>query len=410
MRRVVITGIGLVAPTGNCVADAWEAALAGRSAVDRISMFDPSPLPVQIAAEVRGFDPTTVMGPKEARQTSRFVQFTAGAAKEALEDSGLNLNNGADRYGCAIGVGLGAFGVIEEGAHTYRDEGPRRISPLFLPYMIPNMAAGFISVTYGLRGPGLCTATACASGSHAIGEAFLHVAMGTADAMIAGGAEAATTPLSIAAFAKMRALSTRNDAPALASRPFDLDRDGFVIGEGAGLLVLEEHEHARRRGARIYAEIAGYGLSSDGYHITSPPPEGEGLARAINAALTAGQIPIDQVDYINAHGTSTQANDSSESAAIEAVFNGHTKALSISSTKAVTGHCLGAAGGIEAIYTVLAVHHGLIPPTGNYETPDPACPLDYTPNAARERSVRFALSNSCGFGGQNACIAFRRID
>jgi 3-oxoacyl-[acyl-carrier-protein] synthase II len=400
----------MVAPTGNCVRDAWETALAGRSAVGRISLFDPCELPVQIAAEVRRFDPSLVMGLKEAKQSSRFVQFSAGAAREAIHESGLDLTNGTHRYGCVIGVGLGSFGAIEEGAHTYRDAGPRRISPFLLPYTIPNMAAGFISVAHGLRGPGFCTASACASGSHAIGEAFLHVAMGTADAMIAGGAESATTPLSVAAFARMRALSTRNDAPDQASRPFDLDRDGFVMGEGAGLLVLEEYEHACRRSARIYAEMVGYGLSSDAHHITLPLPEGEGLARAIEGALRMGSISTDQVDYINAHGTSTPANDSSESAAIETVFGPHAQRVSISSTKGVTGHCLGAAGGIEAVYTVLSVYHSVVPPTANFEKPDPACRLDYTPRAPRERPIRYALSNSAGFGGQNACLAFKRFD
>ena len=408
MRRVVVTGIGMVAPTGNSAPDAWEAALAGRSAVDRISLFDPSDLPVQIAAEVHSFDPETVMSPKEARQTSRFIQFAAGAAKEALASSGLELTNGVHRYGCIVGVGLGAFAHIEQGAHTFRDAGPRRVSPLLLPYTIPNMAAGFISVAFDLRGPSFCTSTACASGTHALGEAFLHVAMGTADAMVTGGAESATSPLSVAAFARMRALSTRNDAPAEASRPFDRDRDGFVMGEGAGILVIEEYEHARRRGAHVYAEIVGYGLSSDAHHITTPEPQGEGIARAMEAALKAGNVPLDQVDYINAHGTSTQANDASESAAIEKVFGEHARNVSISSTKGVTGHCLGAAGGIEAVYTVLALQRGLIPPTANYHTPDPACRLDYTPNAARQRPVRYALSNSCGFGGQNASIAFKK--
>jgi 3-oxoacyl-[acyl-carrier-protein] synthase II len=409
MRRVVVTGLGMVAPTGNCVRDAWEAALAGRSAVDRISLFDPSDLPVRIAAEVRGFDAATVMSPKEARQTSRFIQFAAGAAKEAIEHSGLNLSNGVNRYGCIVGVGLGGFADIEEGAHTYRDGGPRRISPLLLPYAIPNMAAGFVSLSHDLRGPTFCTATACASGTHAVGEAFLHIAMGTADAMVAGGAESATSPLSVAAFARMRTLSTRNDAPAEASRPFDRDRDGFVIGEGSGILVVEEYEHARSRGAAIYAEIVGYGLSSDAHHITSPPPQGDGIARAMESALRAGSIPLDEIDYVNAHGTSTQTNDASESAAIEIVFGEHAGNISISSTKGVTGHCLGAAGGIEAIYTVLALHQGLVPPTANYQTPDPACRLDYTPDAARERPIRYALSNSCGFGGQNASIAFKRF-
>jgi 3-oxoacyl-[acyl-carrier-protein] synthase II len=412
MRRVVVTGLGMVAPTGNCVRDAWETALAGRSAVGRISLFNASEfeLPVLIAAEVHGFDASIAMGEKVARQSSRFVQFSAGAAKEAIEQSGLDLSNGVHRYGCIVGVGLGAFGAIEEGAHTFRDEGHRRISPLLLPYTIPNIAAGFISVTHGLRGPGFCTASACASGSHAIGEAFLHVAMGTADAMIAGGAESATTPLSVASFARMKALSTHNDVPSEASRPFDRDRDGFVMGEGAGIVVLEEYEHAKQRGATIYAEVVGYGLSSDAHHITSPLPEGDGLARAMEGALNMGCIPKDQVDYINAHGTSTLANDSSESAAIESVFGAQARQISVSSTKGVTGHCLGGAGGIEAVYTVLAMLNSVVPPTANYETPDPTCRLDYTPREPREREIRYAISNSAGFGGQNACIAFRHIE
>jgi 3-oxoacyl-[acyl-carrier-protein] synthase II len=409
MRRVVVTGVGVVAPTGNSAGDAWDFVLSGRSAVDRISQFDPSGLPVRIAAEVKGFNPESAMGAKEARRSSRFVQFAAGAAKEAIQDSGLDLSNGSHRYGCSIGVGLGAFGDIEQGAYTHRDKGPRQVSPFLLPYTIPNMAAGFVSIAHGLGGPNFCLATACASGTHAIGEAFLHIAMGTADAMVAGGAEAATSPLSVASFARMKALSTRNDAPAEASRPFDLDRDGFIMGEGSGVLVIEEYEHARRRGAKVYAEIVGYGISADAHHITQPTPQGLGVARSIAAALNSGNVPLDQVDYINAHGTSTQANDAAESAAIETVFGDFAKGISISSTKGATGHCLGAAGGIEAAYTALAIRHGLIPPTANYTTPDPACRLDYTPGAPRERIIRYALSNSCGFGGQNACIAFRRF-
>jgi len=409
MRRVVVTGLGTVAATGNCVSESWEAALAGRSGVGRISLFDASDFTVKIAAEVKDFDPSTVMSLKEARQSSRFVQFAAAAAREALDDSGLDVTTGSERYGCAIGVGLGGIGKIEQGAYTCRDKGPTRISPLFLPYVIPNMAAGFVSVALGLRGPNFSTATACASGTHAIGEAFLHVAMGTADAMIAGGTEATISPLCVASFAKMKALSTRNDAPAEASRPFDLDRDGFVMGEGSGLVVIEELEHAKQRGARIYAEVVGYGLSGDAHHITSPTPDGNGAARCMAAALQAGRITPEQLDYINAHGTSTKPNDASESKAIATVLGDHAMQVCISSTKGVTGHCLGAAGGIEAIYTVLAIHHSVIPPTANYATPDPDCPLDYTTEGARERSIRYALSNSVGFGGQNACLAFSRL-
>lgn len=410
MRRVVVTGLGLIAPTGNCVEDAWNSALAGRSAVTEISLFDASDLAVRIAAEVKNFDVSAVMDAKEARQSSRFVQFAAAAAQQALDGSGLNLaGESAPRRGCIVGVGMGAFGLIEQGAHTLKERGAKRVSPHLVPYTIPNMAAGYIAMRHGMEGPNFAVSTACASGTHAIGEAFLRVALGAADVMVAGGAEATITPLAIAAFAQMRALSTRNDAPAQASRPFDLERDGFVMGEGCGLLVLEEYEHARARGARIYAELVGYGMSADAYHITSPPPGGDGIARAMREAIDGARIPLDQVDYINAHGTSTGANDAAESAAIESVFGPSAAHLAVSSTKGVTGHCLGAAGGIEAVYTVLAVDRAIIPPTANYTTPDPACPLDYVPGAARQQAIRYALSNSCGFGGQNACLAFRKM-
>lgn len=409
MRRVVVSGLGMIAPTGNSRSVAWDAALRCRSGAAPISQFDASQLPVRIAAEVKGFDPVPVLGAKVARQSSRFIQFAIAAAKEAIEDSGLNVSAESDRCGCVVGVGMGGFRNIEEQAYEFRDHGARRASPTLLPYAIPNMAAGLVSINFGFQGPSLSTATACASGTHAIGEAYLHLACGMADVMLAGGAEAATSPLSVACFAKMGALSTRNDAPELASRPFDRDRDGFVIGEGCGMLVLEEFEHAKRRGARVYAELLGYGASGDAHHITLPPPDGRGIANCMRATLKAVKVATDEVDYINAHGTSTTANDASESAAIETVFNGHARRLAISSTKGVTGHCLGAAGAIEAIYTVLAIHHSTIPPTANYETPDPACRLDYTSNEPRDRHVNVAISNSCGFGGQNACLAFRRM-
>jgi len=410
MRRVVVTGLGMVAPTGNRVDDAWNAALAAQSAVATITQFDASSLPVQIAAEVRGFDPTSVMGAKESRQASRFVQFAVGAVRQAIDDSGLETQQDRDECGCIIGVGLGALGNIEEQSQCLAQHGPRRVSPLLLPYAIPNMAAGAASIWNGLRGPSFGIATACASGSHAIGEGALHIAAGTADVMVAGGAESANSPLLVAAFARMRALSTRNDTPATASRPFDLDRDGFVIGEGSAALVLEEYEHARRRGARVYAELVGYGATADAYHITTPPPEGGGIARAMAAALKQARMTPGDVDYINAHGTATQANDAAESAAIEMVFGEHARRVAISSTKGVTGHCLGAAGAIEAVYTVQAIVHGVVPPTANLKTADPVCRLDYTPKEPRERSIRYALSNSCGFGGQNACLAFKRFD
>jgi len=413
MRRVVITGMGMVAPTGNCVKDAWEAALACKSGVARVSLFDLNEWPdlnVHIAAEVKNLDPTTAMSVKEARQSSRFVNIAAAAMKEAMADSGLDTTGDTTRYGSSIGVGLGAFSDIEVEAQIFKVRGPRRVSPVMLPYAIPNMAVGFTAIQHNLKGPNFCTSTACASGTHAIGEAWMHIQFGTADVMVAGGAEAAISPMSMACFAKMRALSTRNDDPATASRPFDLDRDGFVMGEGCAIIVLEELEHAKRRGAKIYAEFLGYGLSCDAYHITSPPPEGEGARRCIEMALQTGKIPADQVDYINAHGTSTQVNDAVESSAIEAVFGDHARDISISSTKGVTGHCLGAAGAIEAVYTTLAVQQGVIPPTANLRTPDPNCPLDYTPNEPRQRKIRYAISNSFGFGGHNACIGFRRFE
>jgi 3-oxoacyl-[acyl-carrier-protein] synthase II len=410
MRRVVITGLGMVTPVGLSAPDTWQAVLAGRSGAGRITRFDPSALPVQIAAEVKGFDGAGLLGAKLSRQVSLFVQFAAQAAKEALEDSGLDVGREGDRCGCMIGVGLGAFGDIEEQAHVFREQGPRRVSPLLLPYAIPNMAAGFVALTHGLRGPGFSTATACASGTHAVGEAFLHVATGTADAIVAGGAEAATSALSIASFARMRALSTRNTMPESASRPFDRDRDGFVMGEGSGVLVLEELEHAQRRGARIYAEIAGYGLTTDACHITLPHAEGQGIARAMCAAIRAARLQPYDVDYINAHGTSTPANDVAESAAIEVVFAEHARRLAVSSTKGSTAHCLGAAGAIEAALTALAIQDQVVPPTANLETPDPACRLDYTPRQPRERCIRHALSNSCGFGGHNATLLLTRLE
>lgn len=410
MRRVVITGTGVVAPTGNTVKDAWDSALAGKSGVGLLSQFDSSELPVKIAAEVKNFDPAAVIGEKGARQSSRFVQFTSVAVVQAVDDSGLELANGSDRYGCIVGVGIGGMGVVEEQSQRLHRRGARRVSPLTIPYAIPNMGPGFASVAAGLRGPSFCVCTACASGTHAIGEAYMHIVLGTADAIVAGGAEAAITPLAVAAFARMRALSTRNENPAESSRPFDLHRDGFVIGEGCGVVVLEELEHARRRGAKIHAELVGYGLSADAHHVTAPTPNGEGAARCMTAALKMGQVAPDEVDYINAHGSSTQANDTTESAAIETVFGSHAKQLSVSSTKGVTGHCLGAAGGIEAIYTILAVQHQVVPPTINYTEPDPTCRLDYTPNVPRERRIRCALSNSFGFGGQNACIVLKSFD
>jgi 3-oxoacyl-[acyl-carrier-protein] synthase II len=409
MHRVVVTGLGVIAPVGNNVRDAWHATVNGRSGIGAVTLFDASSLPVRIGAEVRDFDPAASMDAKEARRASRFIQLAAAAARQAMVDSDLGDVSSSDRYGCIFGVGLGAADDIEAQSLVLRDRGPRKVSPLLMPTSIPNMATGFVSIFERLRGVSLCVSTACASGAHAIGEAYMHVAMGNADAILAGGAESVFTPLVFAGFARMGALSERNDAPLEASRPFDLDRDGFVIGEGAAAIVLENYEHATSRGANIYAELAGYGMSTDAYHITTPAPEGEGAARAMAAALRSAKINPEEVDYINAHGTSTQANDAAESAAIETVFGEHARHLAISSTKGATGHCLGAAGAIEAAFTVLSACTGVVPPTINYKTPDPACRLDYTPNKMRERNIRYAISNSFGFGGQNACLAFKRM-
>lgn len=409
MRRVVITGLGIVAPTGIGVPAAWQTAVSGRSAISRITRFDTSGLPVQIAGEVSDFDATPLLGAKTVRQTSRFVQLATVAADEALRDAGHDADRHGPRCGCLIGVAIGGLGEIEDSSITLHEHGASKVLPHTLPFAIPNMASGFVAIQYRLTGPNLVVATACASGTHAIGEAAMYIQNGKAEMMLAGGAEAATCPLSIASFAKIRALSRRNDQPERASRPFDADRDGFVIGEGCGLLMLEEYEHARQRGATIYAELVGYGASADAYHITTPAPGGAGLAESMRECLRNGAIGLDQVDHINAHGTSTPANDTLESEAITTVFGADAANISIASTKGVTGHCLGAAGGIEAVYAVLAVKHSLVPPTANYETPDPTCPLDYTPGAARERKIRYALSNSSGFGGQNACLAFKRI-
>jgi 3-oxoacyl-[acyl-carrier-protein] synthase II len=409
MRRVVVTGLGMIAPTGANVKEAWNAAIEGQSGVCRISLFDPKDLPVQIAAEVKNFDPAQHFDVKEARQTTRFVKFAMVAAKEAVTDSGLNLEGDTTRYGCSVGVGLGALYDIEENAYLLRDKGYKRVSPFFIPYAIANMAAGCVSMAHKLKGPNLCPTTACASGTHGVGEAFLHITNDYADVMVCGGAESTISPLGITSFAALKALSRRNDDPLGSSRPFDMDRDGFVMGEGAGILVLEELEHAKKRGAKIYAEVIGYGLSGDAHHITAPAPNAEGGQRCMQLALKTGKINASDVDYINAHGTSTKMNDHFESVAIETVFGDSAKKLSISSTKGVTGHCIGAAGGIEAIYTVLATKHDLVPPTINYTTPDPDCRLDYTPNTAREKKVKVALSNSFGFGGTNATIAVKKF-
>jgi 3-oxoacyl-[acyl-carrier-protein] synthase II len=410
-RRVVITGMGLVTPLGNDVAKSWGAAIAGHSAVGPIARFDASALPTRIAAEVRGFDPIPYFGAKEAKKVDRFCQFAVAAADEAIAQAHL-LTAGYEpsRIGAIVGVGMGGIDAIEATMATFLEGGVKKVSPFFIPRLIANMAPGQIAIRHGLTGVNYSTTSACASGGHAIGEAFRLIRFGLQDAMVAGGAEAGVTPLTLAGFAAMRALSSRNDDPQRASRPFDRDRDGFVVGEGAGVVILESLDRALARGATIFAEIAGYGANADAHHITSPAPDGRGAAACMALALAdAGEAP-EAVDYINAHGTATEYNDSNETTAIKAVFGPHVRRLAVSSTKSMMGHALGASGGIEAVFATLAVADGVLPPTINLDNPDPLCDLDYVAHYARARPVRLALSNSFGFGGANACLAFRRCE
>lgn len=410
-RRVVVTGLGIVSPLGIGVAANWESLSAGRSGVGPISAFDASEDPVRIAGEVRGFDAAAYFEKKEIKKVDRFSQFAVAAAQMALADAGLEITDeSADRTGVVVGVGMGGIATIEETTTIYHRSGLKRVSPFFIPRLIGNMAPGQIAIRFGCRGVNYTTTSACASGGHAVGEAFRLVASGRQDVVLAGGTEAAVTPLSVGGFAVMRALSTRNDEPTRASRPFDLGRDGFVMGEGAGILVVESLQRAQARGARIYAEMVGYGANDDAYHMTAPAPDGRGAAMCMRLAMEDGRIAPEEVGYINAHGTSTLYNDANETMAIKAAFGDYAVALAISSTKSMTGHLLGGAGGVEAAYTVMALHEGLLPPTINYEEPDPQCDLDYVPNRARERRVRVALSNSFGFGGANVCLAFRAFD
>lgn len=409
-RRVVITGLGLVTPLGIGVNETWEGLLQGRSGVGKITLFDASSYPVQIAAEVKNFDPSQYIEPKEIKKMDRFIHFAIAATEMAMKDSGLKITpENAPRVGVIIGSGMGGLPMIEHYHKTLLEKGHRRISPFFIPMIIINLAAGHISIRYGAKGPNSSPCTACATGSHSIGDAFRIIQRGDADAMIAGGTEAVITPMGIAGFTAMKALSTRNDEPERASRPFDIDRDGFVMGEGAGILILEELGHALRRGAKIYGEIIGYGMSGDAYHITAPAPEGEGAARCMEAAIRDAGIRPEEVDYINAHGTSTKYGDELETMAIKKVFGDHAYKLSVSSTKSMTGHLLGAAGGVEAVITVLSIYNNIIPPTINLEKPDPACDLDYVPNKARKAEVKCAISNSFGFGGTNACLIFKKF-
>ncbi|MBU2810113.1 beta-ketoacyl-ACP synthase II [Acidithiobacillus thiooxidans] len=408
-RRVVITGLGIVSPVGIGISAAWDAIVQGRSGIGRVTRFDPAPYSSQIAGEVRGFDVTQYIPSKDAKKMDLFIHYGIVAAMEAIADSGLKISPDiAERVGVSIGSGIGGLPGIESEHQIVTDSGPRRISPFFIPRCIVNMVAGHISIMYGAKGPNIAMATACSTGTHSIGDAARLIEYGDADVMIAGGAEAAISPLGLGGFSASRALSTRNDEPEKASRPWDKDRDGFILGEGAGILVLEEYEFAMRRGARIYGELAGYGMSSDAYHMTQPAAGGEGAARCMRVALHNAGFQPEQVGYINAHGTSTPLGDRAETEAVHAVFGEHARSLAMSSTKSMTGHLLGAAGGVEAVFTTLALYHGILPPTINLDTADEDCDLDYVPLQARQQSVDVALSNSFGFGGTNSTLVFRR--
>lgn len=408
-KRVAVTGVGLVSPLGNTAEETWAGLLAGRSGVDYITRFDPSQHKVRFAAETKGFDPLKFVEKKELKKMDYFIFFAIAASMEALGDSGLKITDeNAEDVGVYIGSGIGGFGVFEREHTKMLEGGPDRISPFFIPASIVNLASGHVSINTGAKGPNSATATACSSGAHALGDSFKIIQRGEATAMICGGSEGAITPMSVGGFAAMRALSIRNDDPQRASRPFDKDRDGFVIGEGAGVLVLEELEHARARGAKIYAEIVGYGMTSDAFHITLPDMDGP--RRVMLRTLKDAHIQPEQVDYINVHGTSTPAGDVNETNAIKAAFGEHAYKLALSSTKSMTGHLLGGAGGLEAGITALAIHHQTLPPTINYETADPECDLDCVPNLSRATKVTYALSNSFGFGGTNAALLFKRFE
>ena len=408
-RRVAITGMGVVTPLGTGLEKTWKAVCAGESGITRITKFDPTAYPAQIAGEVKDFDPAAYIEKKEIKKMDPFIHYAVGASQMAVDDAGLKITpEDADRVGVYIGSGIGGIGSIEHYHKVLTEKGPDRISPFFIPMTIINLASGQVAIRIGAKGPNSCAVTACATGNHCIGDAFRLIQYGEADVMLAGGAESAITPLTVAGFANAKALSRRNDDPARASRPFDRDRDGFVLGEGAGVLVLEELERAQRRGARIYAEIVGYAMTSDAYHITSPPDDGEGAVRCMNLALKDAALAKQDVGYINAHATSTFA-DQVETQAIKQVFGEHAHRIPVSSTKSMTGHLLGAAGGIEAAFSVLAIHRGMLPPTINLDHPDPSCDLDYVPHRARKASIGVALSNSFGFGGVNACVVFKRL-
>ena len=410
-RRVVVTGVGLVCPVGNTAAEGWAALSAGRGGVGPITRFDASGQGVRIAAEVKGFNPDAYFEPKQARNLEPFVQYALAAARQALDDAGFAITpENAPRVGSIVGCGMGGLPVIEKYVQILHTKGERRITPFFIPMAIPNMGAGQISIFYGTRGPNLSLTTACAAGTHAVGEAFRAISMGDCDAALTGGSEGVICPMAFAGFHAMKALSTRNDEPEKASRPFDKERDGFIIGEGGGILLLEELEQAKARGAKIYAEMAGYGMSGDAYHIAAPPEDGAGAVLCMNNALADAGLSPAEIDYINAHGTSTPLNDQIETRAIKQVFGDHARKLAISSTKSMTGHLLGGAGGIEAVISAMAIKHQLAPPTINLENPDPECDLDYVPNQGRAMPIRAAMSNSFGFGGTNAVIIMKRYE
>ncbi|HEU4506866.1 MAG TPA: beta-ketoacyl-ACP synthase II [Pyrinomonadaceae bacterium] len=416
-RRVVITGLGLVTPVGNTVEETWASLMSGRSGADYIKKFDAERFSVKFACEVKNFDPLTFIAKKDARKMGAFIHYAIAASIEAMADSGIKLtpegkfpDDISENAGTYISSGIGDFWAIEREHSKLLDDGPDRVSPFFIVSAIVNLAAGQVSIRFGAKGPNSATATACAAGAHAIGDSFKIIQRGDADVMICGGAESAITPMSVAGFSAMRALSTNNDDPLHASRPFERDRDGFVIGEGAGIMILEELESAKRRGAKIYAEIVGYGTSADAFHLTMPDETGSGARRVMQRTLKDAGVTPEQVGYINAHGTSTPYNDKFETLAIKATFGEHAYKLAVSSTKSMTGHLLGAAGGIESVFSVLALHHSVLPPTINYVNPDPECDLDYVPNEAREARVDYVLSNSFGFGGTNAALLFKRYE
>jgi len=410
-RRVAVTGVGLVSPLGIGNSENWDALLAGKSGIETITRFDASPFACRIAGEVKGFDPSRFVEKKEIKKMDTFIHYAMGAAHFAMEDSGLPVRDeNRERIAVVIGSGIGGLPLIEATQKDYLQRGTRAISPFFITGLIANEAAGNVSIKYGLKGPNLATVTACTTGAHAVGEAYRMIQYGDADAAIAGGTEAVITPLCVGGFSVMRALSTRNDEPRRASRPWDRERDGFVIGEGAGLVILEEMEAAKKRGARIYAELVGYGLSGDAYHIAAPSEDGDGAARVMRNSLEDARVNPGEIGYINAHGTSTPAGDKVETLAIKIVFGEHAQKLAVSSTKSMTGHLLGASGGLETAILALSLHHGVLPPTINYENPDPECDLDYVPNEARRKSLRYALSNSFGFGGTNGCLVMKKME